>query len=285
MRASLRIDDVAPGTLKIGVADGTDLWSYTFAPETPAKESTRPYVHPLYSIDGDVLTNFRPNDHPWHHALSFMLTSVNGVNFWGGPSHREADSYQWREDHGIQRHIEWLVRTPERLVQRLEWIDSPSGGKVLIQEERTLQTELTDEGWRLRWTSKLNNPGPEDLTCGNYHSIGGLAGSHYTGLQFRGARGLLDQHGDDTIRMVGESGSSELDELHGHEAKWLEWHVQTDGSLRRSRIRFESLNGAIPWFVRPNDPLVAFAAHREFPLVIRSGQSVEFDHVLHFYRA
>ncbi|MEJ6603735.1 MAG: PmoA family protein [Opitutaceae bacterium] len=284
MSAPLRLDDTDSGSLKVGLTGGTDLWSYTFVPETPAKESTRPYVHPLYSIDGDVLTNLRPNDHPWHHGLSFMLTSVNGVNFWGGPTHRAADSYQWRSDHGFQRHVEWLVRTPERLVHRLEWCDSQDGETVMIQEERTLTTTVLEDGWRLGWTSKLHNPGSTDLVCGNYHSIGGLEGSHYTGLQFRGARGLLDQHGDDTIRLLGESGSSELEALHGHSAKWLEWHVQADGSLLRSRIRFESRSGSIPWFVRPNDPLVAFAPHRESPLTISAGDTMEFDHVLHFLR-
>ncbi|MDB4474872.1 PmoA family protein, partial [Opitutaceae bacterium] len=263
MNTSLGLDESIAGTLTIGLGEGCRLWSYCFEPETPAKESTRPFIHPLCSIDGDVLTNLRPNDHPWHHGISFTLTSVNGVNFWGGPSHRVEDSYQWRSDQGSQRHLEWLEKTPERLVQRLAWIDPQQNDRVLIEEERTLQTSLIDDGWTLRWTSQVSNPGAEDLVCENYHSLGGLEGSHYSGLQVRGVREFLHQHGDDTIKMVGESGSSELDELHGESANWIEWHGQTDTSLRRTRIRFESLSGPIPWFVRPNDPMVAFAPHRE----------------------
>jgi hypothetical protein len=65
----------------------------------------------------------------------------------------------------------------------------------------------------------------------------------------------------------------------------MEWYGQTDTTLRRTRIRFESLSGPIPWFVRPLDPMVAFAPHREKSLIIPVGQSMVFDHALNFYRA
>lgn len=285
MSAPLQLIETTPGILTVSTDAGQDLWSYCFKPATPEKESTRPYIHPLYSIDGDILTNLRPNDHPWHHGISFTLTSVNGVNFWGGPSHRAADSYQWRSDQGIQRHLEWVEKTPERLVERLAWIDPQQSDRIVIEEERTLRTSLQDEGWQLRWTSQISNPGAEDLVCENYHSLGGLEGSHYSGLQFRGVREFLHQHGDDLIQMLGESGATELNELHGQEAHWVEWQGQVDTTLRRSRIRFESLSGPIPWFVRPNDPMVAFAPHREKPLTISAGQSTVFDHALQFTRA
>lgn len=280
----LQFLDSPVGSLRIGVDGATELWRYVYAPDTPADESPRPYAHPVYSIDGDILTNWRPNDHRWHHGLNFTLTSVNGVNFWGGPSHRAADSYQWRDDQGLQKHLEWVVRTPEQLVERLAWQRSADGADVMLQEERTLTTALVEGGWCLEWKSRLTNPGGEDLTCHNYHSLGGLEGSHYTGLQFRGARGLLDEHGDDQIRMVGEAGSSDVDTLHGREANWLEWHAQIDGSLRRTKLRFESLSGPIPWFVRKDNPLVAFPPHREAPWVIVSGDTVELNHRLTFTR-
>src|SRR5690606_13279555 len=107
MNEGLKLRETVPGELSIVRTEGETLWTYHYEPETPANESPRPYVHPLYSIDGDVLTNWRPNDHPWHHGLSLTLTSVDGVNFWGGPSHRAEDGYRWREDHGVQRHVSW----------------------------------------------------------------------------------------------------------------------------------------------------------------------------------
>ena len=285
MNAALSFHDAPDGAIEIGVVGGPTLWRYVYAPDSPAAESPRPFIHPLYSRDGDVLTNRRPNDHPWHHGVSFMLTSVDGVNFWGGPSHRAEDGYQWRNDQGQQRHLGWVEQAPERLLEQLEWINPQAEDAVVLQEERELLTTLTDDGWSLEWVSRLTNPHDRDLVAHNYHSLGGLEGSHYTGLQFRGARGLLDEHGDDRIGIRGEQGSSELDKVHGVMARNLEWHVQTDGSLRRAVIRFESPDGPIPWFVRPDNPLVAFPPHREQPHVLSAGQMSEYRHRIHFLRA
>ena len=93
------------------------LCRYVYAPSLDAKESPKPYFHPLNSLAGDTLTNFRPNDHPWHHGLCFTLNQVAGVNFWGGPTCRRADGYQWRDDHGMQQHVAWT---------RLEAAGAPS---------------------------------------------------------------------------------------------------------------------------------------------------------------
>ncbi len=285
MSGSLTLREAKPGALTIGREGAGDLWTYGFEPGTPANESPRPFVHPLYSIHGDILTNWRPNDHPWHHGLSFTLTVVDGVNFWGGPSHRTEDGYQWRDDHGRQLHVSWLERSPDRLVENLHWCTPRSDETVIVEEQRTFVTDLREDGWTLRWRSQLHNPTRRDLVCHNYHSLGGLKGSHYSGLQFRGARGLLDQHGDAAIGLRGEQDHRELAELHGKPARWLEWHAQHDGSLRRTRIRFESLSGPMPWFVRPNDPLVAFSPHDNEPWVLPAGETRELDHLLHFLTA
>jgi hypothetical protein len=284
MSVKLELKEITDGVFAIGRVGGGELWRYTTCSRAPANEAPRPYAHPMYSIDGDVLTNFRPNDHPWHHALSMTLASVDGVNFWGGPSHRAADSYLWRGDHGCQRHVSWAIKTPELLEESLRWIDPQQDDRVLLEETRVLETILQENGWTLRWTSRLRNPGANDLICHNYHSLGGLVGSHYTGLQFRGARGLLDQHGDATIGFRNEAGETKIDAVHGIEGNWVEWSTQHDGSLRRTKVRFESLSGALPWFVRPQDPMVAFPPHREAPWVISAGESVELSHALNFDR-
>lgn len=268
----------------ITTGGGALLWRYHYVPGTPANEAPRPFAHPVCSLAGDVLTNFRPNDHPWHHGLSLTLGSVGGFNFWGGPSYRPADGYQWRDDHGVQWHREWLALDPARLEQRLDWCEGRSG-RVLLHEHRILQTELVTGGWALRWTSELRNAGEEALTLGNFHALGGLAGSHYTGLQFRGARDLLDEHGDATIGVRAEGGREGEAAVHGAPAAWLEWSCQHDGTLRRTKIRFENGDGPLPWFLRVKNPLAAFAFHREEPRVLAAGAALRLGHRLVFTAA
>lgn len=268
----------------VSTADGALLFRYVYIPDTPIAESRRPYAHPLNSVAGDQLTNFRPNDHPWHHALSLTLTSVDAVNFWGGPSYRAGDGYRWRDDHGVQMHVSWTALVPERLDENLEWSEAKSP-RVLLRERRILQTNVTDREWSLRWTSELINVSGRDLVLDNYHSAGGLAGSHYTGLQFRGARELLDEHGDPTIGITAEAGLVGEVAVHGAATNWMEWSCQHDGSLRRTHIRFENLDGPLPWFVRAKNPIAAFAFHRDQPKSLATGDTLRLDHRLTFTNA
>lgn len=267
--------------VEIATASGALLWRYTYVPDTPVNESRRPYAHPVCSAPGDILTNFRPNDHPWHHGLSLTLTSVDGVNFWGGPSHRTGEGYRWREDHGTQAHGAWTSLEPDRLEEKLDWRIG-AAGEVLLRERRVLATTVVDGGWSLQWTSELTNATGRPLELGNYHALGGLAGSHYTGLQFRGARDLLDEHGDASIGVSAEGGFVGEAAVHGAEARWLEWRGQHDGSLRRTTIRFENLTGPLPWFFRAKNPVVAFAFHRERSQALAAGAVLRLDHRLTF---
>jgi hypothetical protein len=53
------------------------VWQLSF---DPAKG--KPFFHPL-SVDGRTsLTNFRPEDHPWHYGLWFSWKLINGANYW-----------------------------------------------------------------------------------------------------------------------------------------------------------------------------------------------------------
>lgn len=270
------VDLLAPG--------GRLLLRYVYNPDTPDNESRRPYAHPVCSTAGDVLTNFRPNDHPWHHALSMTLTSVDGVNFWGGPSYRAEDGYQWREPHGQQVHRSWEALAPGRLVERLDWRDGASG-RTLLEERRTLEAALDGGAWSLRWTSELTNVAGWELALGNYHSTGGLKGSHYTGLQFRGARELLDEHGDATLGITAEGGLRGEAAVHGVRGRWMEWSCQHDGSLRRTRIRFDAVGELLPWFVRQKNPLAAFAFHDGRSQALAMGATLRLEHLLTFTSA
>ncbi len=281
MSVALQLRHEKDRHVEIATAAGALLWRYVYAPATPANEAPRPYAHPVCSLAGDVLTNFRPNDHPWHHALSLTLTSVNGVNFWGGPTHRAADGYVWRDDHGTQLHRAWESLTPERLEQSLDWCELRSG-RVLLRERRVLHTSVTENAWTLGWTSELRNVTGREILLGNYHASGGLAGSHYTGLQFRGARELLDEHGDTTIGIAAEGGLVGEAAVHGAAARWMEWSCQHDGSLRRTRIRFEQPDGGVHWFVRAKNPVAAFAFHREHTQSLPADGQLRLDHRLIF---
>ena len=261
------------------------LCRYVYAPKTPPRESPRPYFHPLNTLRGDTLTNFRPNDHSWHHGLCLTLNTVSGVNFWGGPTFLRGKGYEWVPDHGAQHHVAWETLEADggtaALVERLEW---RSGRDVLFSEERALDVvvDAAAKSWSLHWRSRLLNVSGRTLSLGNPHSNGGLVGSHYTGLQFRGAREILDEHLDPSIKIVGEGGLEGAEAVHGTRAQWMEWHGQMDTTLSRVVIRFENNSGPLHWFVRRNSPLVAFPVQFDRNLEVTAGNDLTFDHTLTF---
>ena len=284
MKPGLQLYHEVGRHIEVVTADGALLFRYVYTPQTDARESPRPYLHPVCSLAGDVLTNFRPNDHPWHHGLSLTLTNVSGVNFWGGPTYRATDGYQWREDHGVQTHRTWTSLAPERIEETLDWCVGATG-QVLLSERREMVPTALAGGWMLAWSSDLTNVADRELVLGNYHSAESLAGSHYTGLQFRGARDLLDEHGDATIGISAEGGLVGESAVHGASTRWMEWSCQHDGSLRRTRIRFENPDAPMIWFVRAKNPIAAFAFQRERSHALAAGATLRLRHRLTFTSA
>jgi len=277
--SALSLDHEAGRAVTIS-AGGAVLFRYVYAPGTQPGESPRPYAHPVNSLAGDRLSGFRPNDHPWHQGLSLTVTNLSGVNFWGGPTYRREDSYRWRNDHGEQRHREWLELSPARLRHTLAW-HATATGEVMLDETRELLVSAAAGSWSLEWASRLVNVTGRTLEFGDPDTAG-LPGSHYTGLQFRGARALLDDHGDAAIRLCSEGANEGEKAVHGAPGRWMEWHVQSDETLRRTLIRFENPSAPIRWFVRRAYPLATFSLNREPGLTLPAGGAIDLRHRLTF---
>src|SRR6185436_20165510 len=86
--AHVTIDEVEGQAVVTDPMSGAERWRYAFGARK------RPYVHPLTTPAGHVLTRNAPDDHPWHHGLWFTIKFVNEENFW-----EEYDSY------GVLRHV------------------------------------------------------------------------------------------------------------------------------------------------------------------------------------
>ncbi|WP_438479811.1 DUF6807 family protein [Oleiharenicola lentus] len=282
MSTGLELKTDGDRAVEIHRAGGGLLLRYVYRPETAPNESPRPYAHPVCTLSGETLTNFRPNDHPWQHALSFTINCLSGQNFWGGPSYRADDGYKFRDDHGTQQHLAWLEKSATRLEHSLDWKVNATS-EVLLHEERALNFAIiSPQAWTLRWTSALANVSKRPLSLGQYHSTHGLAGSHYSGLQFRGARDLLDEHMDDSINIFAEGGLVGEKALHGASAQWVEWRGQKDTSLRRVNIRFANNQGPLSWFFRRNNPLLAMPFQYNRDLQLAPGATLAIDHTLTF---
>ena len=71
---------------------GATLWRFSFDPR-----SGKPFFNPIAVGGNSSLTNFKPEDHPWHYGLWFSWKYINHVNYWeeSRESGQAAGSTRW----------------------------------------------------------------------------------------------------------------------------------------------------------------------------------------------
>lgn len=264
-----------------------ELFRYVYCSKVAAVESPKPYFHPLRTLSGNCLTNFRPNDHAWHHALCHTISRVGEVNYWGGPSYRPEGGYEFRGDQGRQVHQAWsrlgLEGDEPVMEEELEWVGPDDS--VQLSETRKLVVSVRPDAsaWTLRFFSRLTNVSGADLELGNYHSSFGLKGSHYTGLLMRMARDFLFcSDFDAEVGVMGEGGLSGVDQVHGAQARWVALAGRHDTTLDRTTTIFidDSPAGPVHWFVRDKLPAVGFSFQFDQDQCLEAGADLVLDHRL-----
>jgi hypothetical protein len=138
------LDDAEEGTLT--VKDGkVEVLTYRFGDrlkEGIDPEQTRAcYIHPLYSLDGEVLTEDFPEDHLHHHGL-----------FWTWPvvKTRGQETQTWHPANLRQYFVRWLKREAhdKTVLIRVENAWRLDGKEVVAKEIVTLQIHKADDSGR-----------------------------------------------------------------------------------------------------------------------------------------
>src|SRR5215475_6892483 len=74
-------------------AGDVEILTYVYRPDTPRLESPKPYLHPLRTLDGSLVSAYRPHDHVWHKGIAWSLPNVGPANFWGGVTYTRDRGY------------------------------------------------------------------------------------------------------------------------------------------------------------------------------------------------
>lgn len=250
-------------------ATGVELFAYVYRPEA-AWEAPRPYLHPVRTLAGAVVTDYRPNDHRWHKGLSLTASHLSGANLWGGNTYVHGQGYlELPKRVGSMRHagFDEVSAADGRavLAERLTW--HPYDGELWAEEERRIEVHDVDPdagSWALTWTSAITNRRAEPLRFGSPTTAGReLAG--YTGLFWRGPRAFREG------RITGPE--EEGPALMGTQAPWLAYSGEHDGIDGHATLVFAhapgndhcGVGGTHPahWFVR-NEPFAAVAPSWSF---------------------
>lgn len=238
---------VQGGGIRADYHDGTDM--------TP-DASPRPYLHPVRTAAGTVLTDLRPDDHVHHMGVSMALPVVNGTSFWGGRTYVRDQGSTMLDNHGRQQALSTCVG-PAGLAQDLVYLDER--GKPVLQERREIRHVDLDDAWALSWSS--------DLTAGavplrfDSPATNGRAGAGYGGILWRLGRS------ERTV--VLSAGGTGEDVAHGSTSSWVAF-VQHRGTSVATLVLVQP-EPALPWFLRATEydgacPAVAWDTPRHVPL-------------------
>ena len=259
--------------------NGAKLFRYVYRPHTPAGESPRPYLHPVRTLAGELVTLFRPHDHTWHHGLSMTCANLSGENFWGGATYVRDRGYVQLDNNGRTEHLAWDDLQGDgaqaRLAERLQWV--AHDGEVWLAEQRCIQvSELNPAAgyWVLAWESRLTNRTSHTLAFGSPTTAGRpLAG--YGGLVWRGPRSF-------TGGSILLAGGAEGPEVMGRRAPWMAYVGTHDGSGAQTTLIFADDPGNVRyptwWFVRNDPALASFAFSFDTLLPVEPGAELILRH-------
>lgn len=233
-------------------AGGQPLFDYVHHPDTPQLESPKPYLHPLHTLGGELVSLFRPHDHVWHKGISLALPNVDTENFWGGPTYVRDKGYQQLPNNGTQRHDSFpqanAAGSAAQIEEKLSWITE--AGEHWFDETRRLVATITaPDAWVLTFETELQSRREDPTVFGSPTTEGReLAG--YGGVFWRGPRSF-------NRGRILASGGREGPELMGERADWLAYIGRHDGSGAYSTLIFidrpQNLQHPTQWFVR-DDP-------------------------------
>jgi hypothetical protein len=241
-------------------------------PWDPQLESPRPYVHPLRTLAGQVVTLYRPHDHIWHKGLGFGLPNVGEENFFGGHTYMRGHGYRQLDNDGSIQHrgFDAMAATADAvtIAHRLDWVTA--AGATVIAERRSIGVTVPDgaPAWVLTWSTALTNVSGAPLPIGS-PATEGREGAGYAGLFWRGPRSWTGG----TVLVPGRSGEDDLNGVHG---PWMAFTGRHDEGGDASTIVFvdaeDNFHHPTPWFVRSNlYACLCPAPFSEEPYVLQDG--------------
>lgn len=185
-RGEWRRDDK---TLAWRVAD-QDVWQFSF---DATKGKT--FFNPLSVAGGPSLTNFRPEDHPWHYGLWFSWKYINHVNYWEEDRAGDKAAAGTDRAHGrAEGATRWSApqietrRDGSAKVQLDVTYVNPAGVVVLSEaRELLISAPAADGSYTIDWRAHFT-AGKEDLVLDRTPMLGepnGAVNGGYAGLGIR----------------------------------------------------------------------------------------------------
>ncbi|WP_307078802.1 DUF6807 domain-containing protein [Arthrobacter pascens] len=224
---------------------GQPLATHCTGLRQPATSAPRPYLHPVGSLAGAIVTEAGPADHPHHLGLSIAFSDVNGTNFWGGSTFTAASGSKLLANHGTQVQQGWqssAVGDTGEESGGVSW-QSDSGDELAVEHRRIQYFPHPEPGtWSLSLSSVIRpGAGVERLVVSS-SAVKGRAGAGYGGIFWR------FPHGSDHPSILSDDGSG-ANAAHGSLSPWLSVTIRLGGEPV-TVVLAQVPEHLLPWFIR-----------------------------------
>jgi hypothetical protein len=258
------------GALVATTDDGLELFHYVYLDRTEQLQSPRPYLHPVRTLAGDVVTIYRPTDHLWHRGFSLALPNVGAHNFWGGVTYTREQGYVQLPNNGATVHDGFSSLTggdgggdgSVAIAESLGWITQD--GERLVDEDRTITARLIDDAsWTFSVGMTWHNRSGAGIVFGSPGTEGRtMAG--YGGFFWRGPREFdrghvlapadLEVTPELTDSLAALAEKPDVPAAMGRSGRWLGYVGKHDGTWNTSSILIvdspSNPGSPTPWFAR-----------------------------------
>ena len=245
--------------------DGRDVAEYVWQPDLPLSSSPRPYLHPVRTLAGRTVTEAVPDSHPHQLGISIAAPDVGGCNFWGGRTWVAGHGPAWLDNHGTQRHDQWLSHTSSELDHLLNW--SCADGTTLIRERRTITCRgVGGTAWSLGIRTELTNATDQPLALRS-PAAQGRSGAGYGGFFWRGPT---------VPTQICSPVGADVRAVHGANADWIAVTGDApDGSWTLLFVPADKATAHDRWFVRLRDYVgVGSSVTWDLPLVLAPEETI-----------
>ena len=224
------------------------LATHNMALQQHASHAPRPYLHPLRSKAGTVVTGAEPADHRHHLGLSVAFSDVNGTNFWGGSTYTAASGPTLLANHGRQVPHGWQ-QTPGEASGNVSWL-SRNGGELAVEQRRIQYFHDAGAGtWALSLSSVIRPAADVPRLEVSSSAVKGRKGAGYGGIFWR----FPETAGEPLVLSEAGTGAAAA---HGSGSRWLSIGMVVDDAPVTVLLAQET-GRILPWFIRAEDYLGA----------------------------
>ncbi|WP_104137568.1 PmoA family protein [Cryobacterium sp. Y62] len=220
---------------------GRPVAEYRTAAGMAPQDSPRPFLHPVGTLGGRLMSETAPADHRHHFGVSLAVPDVDGTSYWGGSTFVRDHGSTLLANHGKQEGLS-RAAVGGVLTEELLWRNE-RGGRQLT-ESRTIDARLLPCGdaWALTWTSVLR--ATERTVSLGSPATNGRLGAGYGGIFWR-----LPTREQNHILSIDGAGE---DRAHQSQSPWIAIN-QNDAGQRIGLLLSQPATTIRPWFLRATE--------------------------------